>query len=269
MHSYPSFWLIVFLLCVGGMPLAAQDRSAEAEDWITRGTRYHNEGRYDEAIQAYTKAIEIFPHLSRYYWYRGTTYFVKQRYRDALADYNRALPDYPQAYENRAYLKYELKDYRGAIEDISLLLGIVEQEKDEHYAFRALCFAALRNFRAACHDYQEAQKLGFKKTPSYEKYCQEAATQAALPADSLQKILDAADSLSQIVAKQPTSPDSAQLAIDSLDQAKVQAPTKPLPSLRRYFWALFVFLLIASLSGAWAYYHFRKKANNNDDDVVS
>ena len=111
------------------------------------GQVYQKEGASEEAIAAYSKAIDFSKENDgepqfRYYYYmgRGATYLLKRTYDKALDDFSSALeidPDSGGALINRGFCYYNTK----------------EKEK-------------------ACDDWRKASKLGRKDASNYiGKYC--------------------------------------------------------------------------------------------------
>lgn len=78
------------------------------------------EGRQEEAITRFTKAIEKYDNHAQAYERRAKTCFVMKKYADALRDYNKALaidPTMPHAYYGRARTHLVNNDLQNAIED--------------------------------------------------------------------------------------------------------------------------------------------------------
>lgn len=68
--------------------LEAHPEDPLAHIWVGRRTAYL--GRYREAIQIYTRALESFPDEPRLYRHRGHRYITVRRFDDAVADLERA-----------------------------------------------------------------------------------------------------------------------------------------------------------------------------------
>ena len=106
---------------------------SSAEESYNRGSELLDKGEYDEAIDEFTKAIEIDPNYAEAYNNRGLAYYYTWEYDLAVADYDKAIeidPDYADAYNNRgnAYAdngQYDLAiaDYDRAIEIDPKTLG--------------------------------------------------------------------------------------------------------------------------------------------------
>ncbi len=118
------------------------------------GNAKWNSKDYSGAISEYTKAIEINPNYDKAYNNRASAKLELKDYTGAIADFTKAIeinPNHPNAYTNRdiaqqclkefqggmsdsnktaqdlyesANLKYENKDYEGAIDDLSKAIGI-------------------------------------------------------------------------------------------------------------------------------------------------
>lgn len=58
------------------------------EGWHEKGNALKNAGRYEEAISAYGRAIDLKPDYSNAYYGRGTAYSNLGRYSEALKDFN-------------------------------------------------------------------------------------------------------------------------------------------------------------------------------------
>lgn len=111
------------------------------------GNIFQSEGRFDEAIAAYTDAIayskingEDFPLVWAYHFNRGNCYLKSKDFKTAIPDYDYALtlsPDNPDILTNRGYCYYQ------------------SDKKAE-----------------ACSDWTEAKSLGNKQTQKYlDSFC--------------------------------------------------------------------------------------------------
>ncbi|MDE7252694.1 MAG: tetratricopeptide repeat protein, partial [Acetatifactor sp.] len=75
-------------------------------DYLRRGNRAHGEGRQQDAMDEYSKAIEIYPENVVAYNNRGYVYADLGQYEKALQDFNKAMeldPNLASAYNNRGY----------------------------------------------------------------------------------------------------------------------------------------------------------------------
>ncbi len=96
------------------------------EDWFKKGLTLIREQQYDEAIEAFSTAIEIIPRDFEAYNFRGLARTYLADYDGAIVDYTKALQikaGYAEALNNRGYawvrkgnLKQALDDFSRAIE---------------------------------------------------------------------------------------------------------------------------------------------------------
>ena len=95
-----------------------------AVEYYNRGLEYKNLGKYQLAIDNFSRAIKINPDYLDAYNDRGIAYKNLGNYQLAIDDYTRAIqinPDYVKAYYNRGFVKMKLgrdycSDYKKACE---------------------------------------------------------------------------------------------------------------------------------------------------------
>lgn len=161
---------------------------------------------YKDALDAYTKAIEIDPKFALAYLNRSIVYYeidmnnyteetmgqeitiswgkndpqyvIKEskipEFKKSLKDINRAIeldPELAVAYFNRANIKLALKDYTGAIADFSIAIE-KEPELGEAYFNRGLTCLYLKDTRKACNDLGKAGEFGVTEAyKAINRYC--------------------------------------------------------------------------------------------------
>ena len=92
-----------------------------------RAVYYSNTGSIDNAIDDFTKAIEIKIDFSDAYYNRGNAYMKKGLNDKAIEDFSNAIkyaPDYAKAYNNRGYIYDNHRYYDKAVADYSKALQI-------------------------------------------------------------------------------------------------------------------------------------------------
>jgi tetratricopeptide (TPR) repeat protein len=122
--------LLVNLLVLVSLSGAGAALAATAGSHYTKGVEFFKKRYYDQAIQEFTKAVEINPKFAKAYAVRGVIYAAQGRFNEAMADSDKALEINP-----RLALAYET---------------------------RALGYYAKRNFDKAWYDVHKAERLGYK-----------------------------------------------------------------------------------------------------------
>jgi cell division septation protein DedD/Tfp pilus assembly protein PilF len=92
------------------------------EDWFEKGLMLTRARQYDEAVQAFTAAIELIPSDFEAYNYRGVARTYQGDYDGAIADYGMALrikPEYAEALNNRGFAWVKKGNLGRALNDIS------------------------------------------------------------------------------------------------------------------------------------------------------
>jgi tetratricopeptide (TPR) repeat protein len=90
-----------------------------AEGYNARGCAYQHQGKYDDAIAAFTRAIELEP-SGAYYCNRGNADSLKGERDAAITDWTEAIrldPDDWQAYGNRGGAYFDMGDFDRALAD--------------------------------------------------------------------------------------------------------------------------------------------------------
>lgn len=86
-----------------------------------KGLEYSSQGKYKEAEECFAKAIEKAPNELNTYFSRALLYQKKKMYKEALKDLDIYLKTpSSKGYKLRAEIKYEMKDYKGAMVDFEL-----------------------------------------------------------------------------------------------------------------------------------------------------
>jgi len=92
-----------------------------------RGTRNAKNGNLAQAIEDFTKAIEIKPNDIMAYNNRGSAYAQQGDYIQAISDFTKAIginPNDPVAYHNRGVAYFGLKQYDRAWGDVNMVKEI-------------------------------------------------------------------------------------------------------------------------------------------------
>jgi serine/threonine protein kinase len=121
---------------------------------------------YNDAIENFTRAINLNPDYSEAYNNRGIAYAAQGAHDQAIADYNRAIklnPEFFHAYVNRGKLHHDNGAYARAIEDYGRAIELNSTNPVVYYN-RGNSYSSLRNFNKAIEDYSRAIELN----PEYQ-----------------------------------------------------------------------------------------------------
>ena len=128
---------------------------------INLGSVLFDEGKTEEAIAHYNKAISIMPNLILSYNKRGIAYAKLGRYQRALEDFSNAIllnPDNVISYNCRGNIYVELGQYQGAIQDYNKAISIKPDDADAYFN-RGIVYVKLGQYQMAIEDFSNAIRL--------------------------------------------------------------------------------------------------------------
>ncbi len=140
-----------------------------AEEFVSLGVTFHQQGDMDKAIDYYDKAIELNPQDVIAYTIRGSAKNELGNPQGAILDYNKAIELHPQnaiAYTNRGDVKQTLGDPQGAILDYDKAIEF-NPKRGEAYTNRGIAKSLLGDHLGAISDYDKAVGLDPQDTQSY------------------------------------------------------------------------------------------------------
>jgi tetratricopeptide (TPR) repeat protein len=138
----------------------------KARTYNNFGLALDNEGKTEEAIYYYNKAILIAPYYELAYNNRGYTYLKIDQNQLAIKDFDKAISlkeDYADAYNNRGNAHVKLGHYQNAFEDFNKAISLKEDYADA-YNNRAIIYFTQDKKEIGCSDAQKACGLGNCKT---------------------------------------------------------------------------------------------------------
>jgi len=139
-----------------------------ATDWFDKGYALTTAGKYQEAVVAYARAIELDPKYAWAYYGRGHAYGRLGDPREAFKDFNRAIeldPKYLLAYLYRGAAYGKLGDYDQEIRDYDNAIEL-DPKYAVAYFFRALAYYHLGDPQAFT-DFDRAIELNPKYAEAY------------------------------------------------------------------------------------------------------
>ena len=146
-----------------------KEQALNVWDYIRRGNRAYEEGRQQDAVDEYSKAIEIYPKNAVAYNNRGIVYYELGYYEKAIKDYDKAIevdPNYAAAYTNRGIVFYELGQYEKAINDYDKAIEL-DSNCAGAYNNRGNVYSELRQYEKSIKDYDKAIELDFNDAKAY------------------------------------------------------------------------------------------------------
>ena len=165
---------------------AIQQEPNNAKLYLKRAAAEDIEGMADEFFEDYTKATKLAPNTAEFYYAKShLTYSFSEEESDNIIDVgpskkqklealsyaNKAIeldPNYASAYDWRAFLKKELNDYQGALEDHNKAIELV-YDYYYFYFFRGETRSKIKDFGGAIKDYSKAIELNPKFAYAYKR----------------------------------------------------------------------------------------------------
>ncbi len=137
--------------------------------YVNRSYAYYHIGERNLAFRDIDKAIELNTKDGMAYYNRGTMYGEQKKYQEAINDFSMALrlkPKYSEAYYNRGYAYKALGNYSLAIADFTKSIEI-NPRKDEAYFNRGNCHAIQKNYKMAIDDFNKSIDINPKNIDVY------------------------------------------------------------------------------------------------------
>ena len=107
MHRGRFVFLLVVVLLIAGILVGCVGPAKGTAEWhFDQGYKLAEQGHYDQAIEEYSKAIELDPDMAEAYCNRPVGYTEEGRHDLAIADCNKAIeldPNLTEAYINRGF----------------------------------------------------------------------------------------------------------------------------------------------------------------------
>jgi len=153
------------------------------EAYYARAISYGILAKYDKALEDFNKVLQLDPTFKDAYMNRA--YYAKEKtgdFKGALQDLNKFIDlnkngNNAFALNNRGFIKFNLNDHAGAMEDIQKSIEL-DPENSFAYKNRALIYLSTDSISLACTDLNKALELGFTKDYGNEvlelseKYCE-------------------------------------------------------------------------------------------------
>jgi len=108
---------------------------SDKDNHIKKATKFYNDGKYQDSIYWFSRAIALDSKNSELYAERGVAYYHLGDLKKSLEDLNTAQelePDRPYRYSSRAYIKDALGDVEGAIKDYEKAIELDPEDAVAH-----------------------------------------------------------------------------------------------------------------------------------------
>lgn len=143
-----------------------------AEEYFHSGVKAGQRGQYSEAIDDYTKAIELKPNYVEAYIFRGYTYSLQGKCDRGIKDLTKAIElksDYAEAYYFRGLTYISQGKLGQAIQDFTRAIKIKPTLADAYYP-RGLAWLYLQKWQEARSDLTAAKDMEFDIVASFRRY---------------------------------------------------------------------------------------------------
>jgi WD40 repeat protein/serine/threonine protein kinase len=147
----------------------AKNLHEDAALYVNRGHTHRELKQYDQAVAAYTKALQLDPSNVEAYRHRGITYLDLEQPDQALADCNRAIeldPNFAWIYVTRGHSHSWLGQHDRALTDFTKAIQLDPSSADT-YQHRGNTYRILQQYDPALSDCNKAIELDPKLAVAY------------------------------------------------------------------------------------------------------
>ncbi len=137
---------------------AKKNDERDAEDWFILGASEQRDEQFDEALDAFTFAIEANPEFEAAWKFRATTHGLLGDWESANTDINKAIEiddSYVDAYVERAAILRHDKKWKEALADLDKALEL-GPESDEAIMLKAKTLYDSGDYKGSIEAYTEA-----------------------------------------------------------------------------------------------------------------
>lgn len=149
-------------------------------NYFNRGLALSSMADYDQAIKDFSKVIELNPSNGLANMYRGLQYFQNEQFDQGLRDFNQAIalnPQNPEAYFYRGKIYQEKKDYPRALKEYDLVIGLDPYNAEAYYQ-RAEIFFKLEKIDEVKENVEKARALGLEVSFESVEYTEDDVSPA-------------------------------------------------------------------------------------------
>jgi tetratricopeptide (TPR) repeat protein/S1-C subfamily serine protease len=148
-------------IITSSLNLEPPGNSSDEFEWLSYGNKLLRSQKYEKAVDAFDKAIQIKPDLHQAWYARGRAQRLQQRYKEALVSFSKATAynqTYDPAWRELGDTLFALNRYEEARQALEKVISL---KPDEFIAYRGLCnvLGELGNYPAAIKACDQAIKI--------------------------------------------------------------------------------------------------------------
>jgi tetratricopeptide (TPR) repeat protein len=146
------------------------EENVNADDYCHSGKSYYRAGKLNEAIEEFTKAMELREDAEDYLW-RGKTYNKNENLEAAIEDLTKAIElGNIDGYLWRGRTYYEKGNQDAAIEDLTKAMELRSEKNCADYYWRGRAYCEKGNYAAAIEDLTKSMELRDEESYKYDDY---------------------------------------------------------------------------------------------------
>lgn len=148
-------------IITSALNLASPENSSDEFEWLSYGNKLLRSQKYEKAVDAFERAIQIKPDLYQAWYARGRSQRLQQKYKEAVESFNKATaynPTYDPAWRELGDTLFALNRYEEARQALEKVISL---KPDEFMAYRGLCnvLSELGNYPKAIKACDQALKI--------------------------------------------------------------------------------------------------------------
>ena len=144
-------------------------KKLDALNYFYQAKNLFEVGQNEEAIDYYTRYLEMFPKDHKGYNYRGLAYFERKQYDKALKDFNKSISidgAFAPAYNNRGQTYFRMEENEKAIKDFTRVIKFFPDNVEAYYA-RGVVYMSEEDLEEAVKDFDKVIKAEPDYTTAY------------------------------------------------------------------------------------------------------
>lgn len=159
----PSFIAALLAVPTGSLQMTK-------EQWLDEGNRLFNIERFEDALKAYERAIQLDPSFAEAQEAKGSALYYLDRLAEAMVAYELTMqidPGYAPVYSGKANVLYNLRRYNEALQFYNKAIEL-DPTLVEAYTGKADALYYMKRYEDALAAYQQAAKLDPYSVAAYD-----------------------------------------------------------------------------------------------------